>query len=216
VQGASPALLRHHPLLEARLAADPATADERPRAWLDDIRRGLGLQDPAQRLFFVRELVNWNPLHAQLGAGDVDALAALLDDPLATPAMLQALYEPRPVLQARIGMDRLAARAGAILSAAFVDIDADGPDAALLRTLLEHVRAHDVVLPDAVLARWSRCSQPRIAEQALLVLAAQDHEAAVSAVDMALAGALPNPATRRALEQVRRRLQRQTATTDDY
>jgi len=198
-QGANPAIFPYHQRLEDSLSADPAQAASQPQQLIDEILVGLRLNSLAHKHFYLRELINWTRLRAELTSQHIDQLRTVFKAPWLTAEMLAAFYEPRLKLQQQLGVKMLRERAMHTLTGSPVNLDLMSAQPYLLLQMLNFITANadNASLETDILARWLYSNQHLVAEKALLLIARQDSEMAVSLVQDAIySSALPSPVNR--------------------
>jgi len=204
-QGANPAVFPYHEQLESSLSADPAAAVDDPAQLIEHIQTGLALPELALKRFYLRELFNWTALHDDLSAEDMDRLRAVLTAPWLDSEMLVAFYEPRPALQRNLGLQMLQERARDTLSGSPVQLDLFSAQPSLLLGMLRFLASDEADLPEQhILARWLYSNHHPVAENALLLIAAENTDAAVALARQALQSKALVPQVRRALTQFMR------------
>jgi|GEM_PF-3063445 len=169
VEGANPAIFRLNDKLKSQLQSTPGLLKSEPLLFIQSIMRGIAEDDPKIQEFFVRELINWDGLHAKLSDQDWNQLFEVFNSSDVSVGSITALLENRSVVHNSIGVDRMGTKVVQWLENWSVDMDAASDTPNMVLTALNFAQANQLS-EWPLYSRWTRSNIPSVAEKALLIL----------------------------------------------
>ncbi len=169
VQGAEPAIFRSHEQLKKQMATNPQMAQSNPKQLIQNILTGINNEDPKIQEFFIRELINWNGLPAQLNPNQLEQLLNVFLDSSVSSGTLTAFLENRQDFHSALGVKEMAPKVTEMLTHIPINLSSESTTPTLIYEALNFLKSHKLGTWD-IYQRWTRSNNPSITELALLQL----------------------------------------------